>query len=103
MVSRGRLLLFFALAGASVVSVSSPVQADADAPATIVARYSSNVPIAARGAVDLATAIWSQRIDSPVPGEVDVEWGGALTTGGAAPTQPTSYHQARPCGPLLPD
>jgi hypothetical protein len=101
MVSRGRLFLFFALAGASVVSIPGSVEADAGVQAPIVARYARNVPGAVRGAVDLAMALWSQRVESSVPIEVDVEWGGGLPSGVAAATEPVSYYQARPGGPLL--
>src|SRR5262245_47978907 len=100
MVFRGRLLLFFALAGAPILLTSAaPAAADA-APAAIVARYAGNVPPNVRAAVDMAMTIWAQRIETTVPIEVDVVWGGGLPSGVAAATEPLSYHQTQSGGVL---
>jgi hypothetical protein len=59
--------------------------------ATFVPHFAPNVPADVRDAVAMAMSIWSQRIESAVPIEVDVAWGGGLPRNVASSTEPISY------------
>jgi hypothetical protein len=79
-------------AAALAMAVACPTAAQAnEAGATFVAHFASNVPMDARHAVEFAMGIWSLRVESSVPIDVDVEWGGGLPPGVASSTEPLAY------------
>ena len=89
---RGRNLRGVVVAAAAVIASATPAFAQAnDASATFVAHYAPNVPRDVRGAVDFAMSVWSERLVSSVPIDVDVDWGGGLPRNVTASTEPVAY------------
>jgi hypothetical protein len=92
---RGRMLCgAFAAAVVMTAAPHVPAHADESTTATFIAHYAPNVPGDVRGAVDAAMHIWSQRLQSTVPIEVDVDWGGGLPSNVASSAEPVGYEPA---------
>jgi hypothetical protein len=86
-----RAVLCALSAGAIVCASGVGARADETPGAAFAAHFGPTVPASVRGAVEFAMGIWSQRIESAVPIEVDVEWGGGLPRGVASSTEPITY------------
>lgn len=69
--------------------------------ASLAALYAPNVPDPARASVEAGLRTWSTHLASAVPIEVEVLWG-PLPRGVAGTSEPVSYAQATPDGPMDP-
>ena len=92
---RGRVVCALVGVVGAVMAFAAPAAAQTPEAlkATFVARYANNVPANVRGAVDFALSLWSQRLASAIPIEVDVDWGGGLPSNVAAATEPVAYER----------
>jgi hypothetical protein len=90
---RGRILRRVFAAAVALLAWASPARAQPNdaAATTFVAHYAPTVPGDVRAAVDFAMQIWSARVESSVPIEVDVDWGGGLPSNVTASTEPVGY------------